>query len=65
MRVKKISLENTASPMSIDLLDEKTKVLTEKIIEVCKKSELSYVEKNKALHQADATLYYGCINKGS
>lgn len=56
--MKKIQLsDGMANSISKNELTPATNELLERIEELCKESELSYVEINKALHLADKELY--------
>ncbi|PGM88005.1 hypothetical protein [Bacillus cereus] len=61
--MKKIQLTD-GMPTNVKRVDLKPKTieLLEKIKEECTKSDLSYVEMNKALHVADEELYISVIN---
>ncbi|GFH43400.1 hypothetical protein Hs30E_19510 [Lactococcus hodotermopsidis] len=64
--MNKIKLtESKEKLIHIGILDEETKKLLSEITKLCRQSKLSYIQKNEALHQADAVLYYECISKDS
>lgn len=64
--MKKIVLsERKEDLVHLELLDKDSKELFTEIEKIFRDSNLSYIQKNKVLHQVDAVLYYDCINNGS